>query len=246
MSAPAYATLLDLAAGALLLCAVLVVWRRHLRTLVRLLSLQGLALAALPILAGVARDDPALLAVGVGLLVLRGGLLPWLVARLLPGGPATPAVLPPLPNRTLLADGPDGAVGTDDDPRDAQPLINTTAALLIAALLTVLAYAVTRPLVRLDPDPGTRAAPVALAVVLIGVLLLVSRRRAIPTIIGFLILDNGIEALAFLLTSGVPLIVELGVSLDLLLAVLVLQVLTGRLRAAFGGTDLAELRELHE
>jgi hydrogenase-4 component E len=60
------------------------------------------------------------------------------------------------------------------------------------------------------------------------------------------LLDNGITATAFLATSGVPLIVELGVSFDLLLVVLVLQLLTVRLRTAFGSTDLDELRELHD
>jgi hydrogenase-4 component E len=59
-------------------------------------------------------------------------------------------------------------------------------------------------------------------------------------------LDNGIAALAFLTTAGVPLIVEFGASLDILLAVLVLQILSGRMRVKFGGTDLDELRELRD
>lgn len=64
--------------------------------------------------------------------------------------------------------------------------------------------------------------------------------------VGFLLMDNAITATTFLTTNGVPLVVELGVSLDVLLAVLVLRVLTTRMRAAFGGTDLDELRELHD
>ena len=64
--------------------------------------------------------------------------------------------------------------------------------------------------------------------------------------VGFLLMDNAITATAFLTAGGVPLVVELGVTLDVLLAVLVLQILTARMRAAFGGTDLDELRELHD
>ena len=64
--------------------------------------------------------------------------------------------------------------------------------------------------------------------------------------VGFLILDNGIALVAFLATAGLPLIVELGASLDLLLAVLVLQVLAARMRTKFGGMDLDQLRELHD
>jgi formate hydrogenlyase subunit 3/multisubunit Na+/H+ antiporter MnhD subunit len=65
-------------------------------------------------------------------------------------------------------------------------------------------------------------------------------------LIGFLLMDNGITAVGFLTTAGVGPVVELGVSLDVLLAVLVLGVLTGRMREAFGNTDLDELRELHD
>ena len=112
--------------------------------------------------------------------------------------------------------------------------------------MTVLAYAVARPLVDLDPTPATRAAPAALAVILTGIFVLISRRRALSQVVGFLLMDNGITAVAFLTTAGVPLVVELGASLDLLFAVLVLQVLAGRLRLAFGSADLDELRELHD
>ena len=59
-------------------------------------------------------------------------------------------------------------------------------------------------------------------------------------------LDNGIAAVAFLIAGGLPLVVELGASLDILLVVLVLQVLTGRIRAEFGDLDLDDLSELRD
>lgn len=118
--------------------------------------------------------------------------------------------------------------------------------MLAAAALTLLAYALCRPLVALAPSPATHALPVGLAVVLIGLFTLTTRRRALSQVVGFLLVDNGITAVAFLATSGVPLTVELGVTLDVLLAVLVLLVLTGRMRTAFGATDLDDLRELHD
>ena len=73
-----------------------------------------------------------------------------------------------------------------------------------------------------------------------------NRRRALSQLVGFLLMDNGITAVGFLTTTGVGLVVELGVSLDVLLAVLVLQVLTTRMRETFGDTDLDELRELRD
>jgi len=138
-------------------------------------------------------------------------------------------------------------VGTGaHESRESTPLVNTTASLLITAALTVLAYAVTRPIIALDPSAATRAAPAAFAVILIAVFLMVSRRRALSQAVGFMMLDNGIAGTAFLITAGVPLIVELGASLDVLFAVLVLGLLTGHMRLAFGDTDLDQLRELRD
>ena len=220
MTQTTYAGLLDLAAGAFLLSAVLIVWRRELRAIVQLLAWQGMALAAIPLVEGIYQRDGAIVTVGVIVLLLKALVLPVLLGR---------------------------AVGTEDqERRESTPLVNTTASLLITAGLTVLAYAVTRPIIALDPTEATRAVPAAFAVILIAVFVMVSRRRALSQAIGFLMLDNGIAATGFLITAGVPLIVELGASLDALFAVLVLGVLTGRMRRAFGDTDLDQLRELRD
>ena len=220
MTQATYNGVLNLAAGAFLLAAVLIVWRRELRAIVALLAWQGMALAAIPLTEGIYQHDAALITVGVVVLLLRAVVLPLLLAR---------------------------AVGTEDhERRESTPLVNTTASLLITAGLTVLAYAVTRPIIALDPSPATRAVPAAFAVILIAVFVMVSRRRALSQAVGFMMLDNGIAATAFLITAGVPLIVELGASLDVLFAVLVLGLLTGHMRRTFGGTDLDQLRELRD
>ncbi|MEU3417143.1 hypothetical protein AB0F39_01155 [Streptomyces murinus] len=225
MSGGLYTRLLDLACGVFLLAAVLVLWRRELTAIIRVFALQGAALAALAVLLGAHEGRWDLVGVGLGVGVLRAGLLPYLMRRAL----------------AALSAGRGG-----EEVRETRPLVNVAASLLTAALLTLLAYAVSRPLTLLDPTPATRALPVGLAVVLIGFFVLVTRRRALAQVVGFLLLDNGITATAFLATSGVPLIVELGVSFDVLLAVLVLEILTTRMRAAFGATDIDDLRELHD
>jgi hydrogenase-4 component E len=218
MTQATYNGVLNLAAGAFLLAAVLIVWRRELRAIVVLLAWQGIALAAIPVTEGIYQDDAALITVGVVVLLLRAVALPLLLIR---------------------------AVGTEpQERRESTPLVNTTASLMITAALTVLAYAVTRPIIALDPSPATRAVPAAFAVILIAVFVMVSRRHAVSQAVGFMMLDNGIAATAFLITAGVPLIVELGASLDVMFAVLVLGLLTGHMRRTFGGTDLDQLREL--
>ncbi|MEU1284186.1 hypothetical protein [Kitasatospora sp. NPDC005856] len=219
MSESLYTQLLDLACGVFLLAAVLVLWRRQLAAFIRVFAAQGIALAAIAALLALHEHRWDLLGVAVLIAALRAGLLPRLMR---------------------------GALTAGGETHESEPLVNVTASLLTAAALTLLAYAVTRPLTELAPTPATRALPIGLAVVLIGFFTLATRRRALSQVVGFLLVDNGITAVAFLATSGVPLIVELGVSFDVLFAVLVLQVLTARMRAAFGGTDLDDLRELHD
>ncbi|MFK4104220.1 hypothetical protein ACI2L1_29875 [Streptomyces sp. NPDC019531] len=230
MSEGLYIQLLDLACGAFLLAAVVVLWRRELTAIVRIFALQGMALTAVAVLLGAHEQRWDLVGVGIGIGLLRAGVLPYLMRRAL---------------AALTEDRQRYGTGGSET-RETQPLVNIAASLLTAALLTLLAYVVARPLTELNPTPATRALPVGLAVVLIGFFVLVTRRRALAQVVGFLLLDNGITATAFLATSGVPLIVELGVSFDVLLAVLVLQILTTRMRAAFGTTDIDDLRELHD
>jgi hydrogenase-4 component E len=219
MNTSTFAQLLNLVGGGFLLTGVLMLWRRELSAIVRLLTAQGVLLAALAALLGAREGDSQLYLIAAGLFALKAVALP--------------AVL----RRVLRQSG---------EAREAAPLVNVAASMLAAVLLIFLGYAVSRPLAALAPSPTTTALPVGLAAVLLGFFALVSRRRALSQVAGFLLLDNGITATALLATSGVPLIVELSASLDLLLVILVLQILAGRLRIAFGHADLDELRELHD
>jgi len=220
MSEALYGQLLNIAAGALLLTAVLILWRRELASIIDVFALQGLALATLVGLIALQEGSAELAVVAVGVLVLRAGVLPWLLRRALAGAGQTR--------------------------RETRPLVNVVSSLLAAAALTLLAYAVSQPLVALDPSPATHAIPVGMAVVLIGFFVLVTRRLALSQLVGFLLMDNGITAVGFLTTAGIGVIVELGISLDVLLVVLVLQILKTRIREAFGDTDIDDLRELHD
>lgn len=224
MSQDAYVQLLNLCCGALLITAVVIVWRRQLRGIIRVFALQGTALAALAAVLAVHGRDARLGGIAAGVLVLRGIALPWLLRR------------------ALAAAGPADA----GRQRETRPLVNVTASLLATAALVLLAYLASRPLVTLVPSPAANAIPVGVALTLIGFFVLVTRRRALSQLAGFLLMDNGITAVGFLTGAGTGLVMELGVSLDVLLAVSVLQVLTIRMREAFGDTDLDELQELHD
>jgi hydrogenase-4 component E len=205
--------------GLMLLTSVLQMWRRGLTASIRLLAVQGVALAVLVAAVGVAGGEPDVVAACLLVLAVKGAVLPWALAR------------------TARAT----RVG-----REQRPVVNPTAGVLGAAALTTLAYAVSQPIVALDPGPAARAVPVGVAMVLIGFLILLTRRSALAQLIGLVVLDNGIAAVAFLTAGGLPLVVELGATLDVLLVVLILRVLTGRMQLAFGATDLDDLTELRD
>jgi hydrogenase-4 component E len=215
----AYTQVLYAACGVLVLSGIGVVWRRELSALVHLLALQGAALALIAAVQAAHTASVELAVVAVVVATVKAVILPRALRRVLVH---------------------------DDQPREAAPLVNVTASLLAAGALTLAAYAAARPLVDLNPTPAGQAASAALAVILIGFFALVARRRALSQIVAVLMVDNGIAALAFLIAAGVPLIVELGVTADVLLAVLVLQVLTARMHTHLGGTDLDDLRELRD
>ena len=219
MSDPLAGQLVNVCCGLFLLTAVGVLWRRQVSSLIVLLTVQGLTLTGIAALLAAQQHSTEAMAVAIGVGVLKAGIIPWMLARVHARVP---------------------------DARETRPLVNVSASLLAAAGLTLLAYAAARPLVALAPSAFAHATPVGIAVVLLGFFLAATRQRAVSQIIGVLLIDNGIAAVAFLATGGVPLIVELGVSADLVLAVLVLQILTSHLHATFGPTDLDELRELHD
>lgn len=219
MNETAFVQLLDLAVGLVLLCSFVVLWRRGLIAIVRALRIQGFALAAVAVVLGLHEHDAEPVVVAGLVLALKGVVLPGVLLRI---------------------------VRSSDEGREVEPLVNVPASLLAGAVLTLLAYATSRDIVALDPTPESKAIPIGIAVVLIGFFVLVTRRKAVTQIVGFLLLDNGIALVAFLATSGVPLVVELGAALDILSGVFILQVLTSRMRAKFGAMDLDLLRELHD
>jgi hydrogenase-4 component E len=217
MTRQTYSQFLDLAVGVVLVAAMLALWRRSLRAIVRILAVQGAAVATVAVLIGFYRDEPGHVAIGALFIALKVIVIPIVLLR-------------------VVRDAP--------DQRESEPLVNVAATLMGAAVLTVGALAATRGLVQLAPTPEADALPFAFAVVLIAYFGLVVRRNAVVQIVGFLLLENGIAVVALLASAGISLTVELAAALDLLLAVLVLQVLTTRMRAKFGVFELDHLNEL--
>ncbi len=214
-----YLDLLGGAATVVVVAAIVTLWRHELRAAVRALGVQGLALGVVASVLGVHGHDDVLIGVGLLVVVEKGVVIPTVLARVL---------------------------ARDPHNRESAPLVNTPTALLGAGVLTLLAFLVAGAAVAVAPVPSGRLLPFGLATVLVGFWAMVVRRRAISQIVGLLLVDNGIALVAFLATAGVPLLVELGASLDVLLVVVVARVLAAQLWRSFDVVDLDQLRELHD
>jgi hydrogenase-4 component E len=219
MNGATYSSFLEIAAGLVILCAFVTLWRRSLRAIVRTLAVQGMALGVVALVLGVHRRDVVLIVVGCLVVGSKGLLIPTLVRRVLANEPQS---------------------------RETSPLVNVPSSLVGAGALTFLAYGATRPVVALVSTSAGRLIPLGLATMLIGFFSMVVRRKAVSQIVGLLLVDNGIALVAFLATAGVPLLVELGASLDVLLVIVVLRVLAVQLWSKFAVLDLDQLQELHD
>jgi len=219
MTGSAYLGPLGLAAGAVLACAVVTLWRRDLRAVVSVLAVQGIALGVTAAVLAAGSHDIGLGVTAAVVLTAKGLIIPALLRRL---------------------------VRRDPGSRETAPLVNVPASLIAAAVLIVLSYLASGKVTALAPGNAARLAPIGVATVLIGFFMLATRRKAVSQIVGLLLIDNGTALTTFLLTAGVPLLVEFGASLDVLLVVVVLRVLATTMRARFGPIDLDQLRELHD
>ena len=215
----AAAALLALSSGAVLLCAALALWRRAARGIVNALRVQGISLGATAVILGVALHEPLLLVTAGLLIAVKGFVIPVLFARLIHLDPAS---------------------------SETDPVVNVPASLVAAVGLTLVAFVATRPIVESVRGVPITLVPFGFATVLIGFFVLVARRKAVSQMVGLLLVDNGIGLVALLLTTGVPLLIELGGTLDVLLVVVVLRVLVTRMHAELGVLDLDALQELHD
>jgi len=125
-----------------------------------------------------------------------------------------------------------------------EPYVNTATSLVIAGLLVLVGYVLFRPLVAVSKLPTRGGMPLAMGLVLVSLFVLISRKKALTQVVGFLMLENGIALLAILGTYGIPLIVELGVFLDALLGFIVMQIFMYRIHETFETMDVEQLNRL--
>ena len=124
--------------------------------------------------------------------------------------------------------------------------INIPAGLLICGGLVVVAFFITQPIIPLGYLLTRDSLALALAIILIGLFTMIARKKAVTQMVGFLVMENGVFLGTTAAAYGMPLIVELGVFFDVLVAGLIAGIYTHRLQDAFDSVDTSELTVLKE
>jgi len=130
--------------------------------------------------------------------------------------------------------------------REVEPLIGLQPTVILGALGTVFALLFADQLPLASRHTGALIVPTAIATVLTGFLLLITRYKAITQVIGYLVLENGIFIFSMLLVEAMPLIVEMGAMLDLFVGIFVTCIIINHINRAFSSMDTRRLVSLKE
>ena len=211
--------LINLFAAILLLPAFAMLAQRRVVSLVNLFAAQGLVLALSTAVVAYTTRQTHLYESAALTLVLKVALLPWLLHRLV---------------RRL------------DVRWEFEGLINIPATMLIGIVLVVFSFNLALPISQLASTVTRATLGIAMASVMLAFLMMITRRKAIPQVIGFLAMENGLLFAATSATYGMPMVVELGVALDVLVGMLILGVFFFQIREQFDSLDLKHLEKLKE
>jgi hydrogenase-4 component E len=129
---------------------------------------------------------------------------------------------------------------------DVETLINIPTTMLAGIVLVVFAFNLALPISQLAGTITRGTLGIAIAVVLLAFLMMITRRKAVPQVIGFLAMENGLFFAATSATYGMPMVVELGILLDVLVGVLILGIFFFHVREAFDSLDLKHMENLKE
>ena len=130
--------------------------------------------------------------------------------------------------------------------KEVEDLVNIPTTMLIGIALVIFSYYLTSPIRELSTFVTRSTLAVALATVMLGLLMMITRKKAVTQIVGFLSLENGLFFVATSATYGMPLVVELGVALDILIAAFIFGIFFFHISTTFDSLDLKEMEKLKE
>jgi len=211
--------LVNLFAATLLLIAFAMLAQRRIVALINLFALQGLTLAASTATVAWVTGQHHLYwsaAITVALKVLA---LPYILHRLI---------------RRLNVKW------------DIETLINIPTLMLVGIALVIFSFNLAIPISEFSSSLARGTLGIALACVLLSFLMMITRSKAVPQVIGFLAMENGLFFAATSATYGMPMVVELGIALDVLVGMVILGVFLFQIREQFDSLDIRHLESLKE
>jgi hydrogenase-4 component E len=130
--------------------------------------------------------------------------------------------------------------------KEVETIVNIPMTMLIGIALVIFSYHLTAPVRELSALITRSTLAVALATVMIGLLMMITRKHAVTQIIGFLAMENGLFFAATSATYGMPLVVELGVALDILIAAFIFGIFFFHIHTTFDSLDVEQMARLKD
>jgi len=211
--------LVNLFAALLLLLAFAMLAQRRILSLIHLYTLQGAVLAAAAAIMGYATRQPHLFVSAGMTLALKVILIPWLLH---------------------------GVISRLNVRWDVEMLINVPTTLIVGIVLVIFAFYLAAPISEVSTSIARGTLGIALACVLLSFMMMITRSKAVPQVIGFLAMENGLFFAATAATYGMPMVVELGIALDVLVGILILGVFLFQIREQFDTLDIRHLEKLKD
>ena len=216
---PLSGQIVNLFAALLLLIAFAMLSQRRIVTLITLFALQGATLVGSTATVAFATGQKHLYYSAAITFALKVIVLPWLLHRLI---------------RRLNVKW------------DIETLINIPTMMLVGILLVIFAFNLALPISEFSHSIARGTLGIALACVLLSFLMMITRSKAVPQVIGFLSMENGLFFAATSATYGMPMVVELGIALDVLVGMVILGVFLFQIREQFDSLDIHHLEKLKE
>ncbi|MCR4304759.1 MAG: formate hydrogenlyase [Gallionella sp.] len=211
--------LINLLASTLLLIAFAMLSQRRILSLINLFAWQGLVLSLSTFIVAYSTNQQHLYYSAGLTLLLKVLVLPWLLHRLM---------------RKLNVRW------------DVETLINIPTTMLVGIGLVIFSFNLAAPISQLSESITRGLIGIALASVLLSMLMMLTRRKAVPQVVGFLAMENGLFFAATSATHGMPLVVELGIALDVLIATFIFGIFFFQIRETFDSLDISHMERLKD
>ena len=211
--------LINLCAALMLLLGFAMLAQRRILSLINLFMLQGLALFVSTLIVAYTTKQPHLYGSAALTLTLKVLALPYILHRLI---------------RKLSVKW------------DVETLINIPTTMLVGIILVVVAFNVAQPISQMAGTVTRGTIGIALACVLLSFLMMITRSKAVPQVIAFLAMENGLFFAATSATYGMPMVVELGVALDVMVGMVIFGVFFFQIRQQFDSLDIRKMERIKE